>query len=193
MRPDSHCSIRSISAIISLMLNIKTLLYSLDRNSVQVCRAQAGCRGGQSYRRGKADAGRAGLCVPNERWQETLPAPTYLSLHTHSHTGIRTLANCSPCLGHLDYFILFKSGTCRGLKDRTPGSQGTLPYKNAWHKNRTDVLFKWQRGHLINHLCGFHHHGYRKWKRQGLPSCLQPLNSGGHSYYFSADFYKSPP
>lgn len=62
--------------------------------------------------------------------RHSLPPPTYLSLHTHSHTGIRTLANCSPCLGHLDYFILFKSGTCRGLKDRTPGSQRTLPYKN---------------------------------------------------------------
>lgn len=74
--------------------------------------------------------------------RHSLPPPISLCAHTKSDTDIRTLSNCSLCLSHLDYLILFKLATCRGLKDRTPAYQRTLSYKNAWHKNRTDVLFK---------------------------------------------------
>lgn len=66
------------------------------------------------------------------------------------------------------------------------------------HKNRTDVLFKWQSRHFINHLYGFPHHGLKK--RGGgevgiwvpLFSCLQPQISTVF-YYLNADVYGSSP
>lgn len=56
------------------------------------CAAALPCRSGEQMRAvpqtGAGDAGGAGLYVSNERWQETLPAPTHLSLllRLHAHT-----------------------------------------------------------------------------------------------------------
>lgn len=98
------------------MPNIKTLYCRLDRNSVLLCSAQAGSRGGQCHRRGgEADASQAGLCIPNERWQETLPAPTFLSVCTHIYTDIRTISNCSPCLSQPGWFKRQKSNLPKNI------------------------------------------------------------------------------
>lgn len=87
-------SIKSISAIISLMFNMKTR-YAVSTATECWYSAQAGSRGGQCHRRGGGRHGWAGLCVLNEGWQETLPAPNYLHLplslsarlHTHVHSA----------------------------------------------------------------------------------------------------------
>lgn len=83
------------------------------------CCAQARSRGGHCHRWGGrqtlAELVYTSLMRGDRR--HSLPPPIFLSLHTH--TNIHILSYCSPCLSHLDHFILFKSATCRGLKNRT--------------------------------------------------------------------------
>ena len=86
--------------------------------------ARPGSRGGQCHRRGGrqtlGELDYASLMRGDRR--HSLPPPISLSpslcthMHTHSHTDICILSNCPPCLRPQDYFVLFISATCRGLK-----------------------------------------------------------------------------
>lgn len=163
MRPDSHRSVRSISVMISLMSNIQTLSCSLD--CVLLCCAPAGSRGVQCHRQegGRQTPGELDYTslMRGDR-RHSLP-PTYLSFFHYAHT--QTYATLQTAhLASVDSYNLFKSVTCEGLKNSIPASHRTLSYKKAWHKNGTDVLFKWQSKHFINHLCGFPQRGWKKGK-----------------------------
>lgn len=163
MRPDSHRSVRSISVMISLMSNIQTLSCNFRLCAALLCSGWEQRRAVPQTGRGRQTPGELDYTslMRGDR-RHSLP-PTYLSLFHYAHT--QTYATFQTAhLPSVDSYILFKSVTCEGLKDSIPASHRTLSYKKAWHKNGTDVLFKWQSKHFINHLCGFPQRGWKKGK-----------------------------
>lgn len=115
-----------------------------------VCCPQAESRGERCHRRGVGDTGWAGLYASNERWQETIPTPNLFLYKPMQPFKLLPLP------------IILKSATFRSLKERNPAPHRALLHRNSWHKNRTDVLFKSQSKHFINHLHTFPHHSYKK-------------------------------
>lgn len=87
---------RHVCVIKSLMRNMETVRLELKQCAVLLLPCQSREQTRAVPQTGAGDAGGgAGLYVSNERWQETLPAPTHvfllLPLHTHTRTHAHRL------------------------------------------------------------------------------------------------------
>lgn len=106
---------------------------------------------------GGGSAGWAGLCFSNERWRgHSLPPPIFLSVATN--TTFQTAAPIS--VGLLSRLQKFKT--------KSPGLPENITALKCRAQNRTDVLFKCQSRHFINHLHGLPHQGSKKGSRSWL-------------------------
>lgn len=125
------------------------------------CAAALPCRSWEQTRAvpqtGAGDAGGAGLYVSNERWQETLPAPTHLSLLLPLHAHTQHLK--SPHLPQMITLFSLNHSLAHVLKTGAQPPKKHYDTKLLGTKTGTNVLFKWQSRHFIHHLCGFPHRG----------------------------------
>lgn len=83
-----------------------------------------------------------------------LPAPTYLSLRLHKHIQHFKLLPSSQ---------LISLAVCKKFKTKSPSLPENITALNCRAQNRTDVLFKCQSRHVINHLHGLPHQGSHFW------------------------------
>lgn len=99
-------------------------------------------------------AGWAGLYFSNERWRgHSLPPPIFLSVATNTTFQTATLISVDLLSGLLKF------------KTKSPSLPENITALKCRAQNRTDVLFKCQSRHFINHLHGLPHQGSKKGSR----------------------------